>query len=129
MIVGVGVDRIAIARVRRALARFGARFEARVFTEAERAQAHAKGDPARRFAMLFAAKEAAAKAIGTGFRKGVAPRHIETIHLASGRPVMRLHGAAKRNAEAIGARAIFVSLTDDEGVAMAFAVAVAHDAR
>ncbi|RME84504.1 MAG: 4'-phosphopantetheinyl transferase superfamily protein, partial [Zetaproteobacteria bacterium] len=97
--------------------------------ETERAQARAKGDPARRFAMLFAAKEAAAKALGTGFRQGVGPKQIETIHLPTGRPVMRLHGAARRHAERIGARSVLVSLTDDEGVAMAFAVAVAHDAR
>jgi len=122
-IAGIGVDRIRIARVRRALERHGERFVARVFTEAETAQARRKGNPARRHAMLFAAKEAVAKALGTGFRQGVAPRHIETLHEAGGRPVVRLHGGAAEAAARLGVARVHVSLTDDDGVAMAFAIA------
>ena len=122
-IVGIGVDRIVIARVAGALARHGERFIARAFTQAEAEQARARGNPARRYAMLFAAKEAVAKALGTGFRQGVAMRHIETLHLASGQPVVRLHAGAKRAARRLGVARVHVSLTDDDGVAMAFAVA------
>ncbi len=124
MIVGIGLDRIAIARMERALARFGARLLARVFTEAEVREALARQPMARRLALCFAAKEAAAKALGTGFREGVAPRMIETVHEPSGKPVLRLHGAALAHAKRLGVREVLVSLTDDGGVAMALAVAV-----
>jgi len=123
VIVGIGTDRIAIARIEQSLARFGERFIQRVYTEAEISQAQARGNPARRFAMLFAAKEAVSKALGTGFKQGVAPCHIETIHQSSGKPDVYLHAGASRAATQIGVDAVHVSLTDDDGVAMAFAVA------
>ena len=123
MIIGVGVDRIAIARIEQALARFGERFIRRVYTAAEIAQARAKGNPARRFAMLFAAKEAVAKALGTGFRHGVALQQIETVHQASGKPEVTLHDKALGAAERLGIARVHLSLSDDDGVALAFAVA------
>ncbi len=124
-IVGIGVDRIRIARIESSLVRFGDRFVQRVYTQQEYAQAQAKGDVARRLAMLFAAKEAVAKALATGFGHGVAPRHIETLHRTSGKPDIRLHSGARAAAEHLGVAAVHVSLTDDDGVAMAFAVAEA----
>ena len=123
MITGVGVDRIAISRIEVSLERFGDRFIERIYTQQEIAQSRAKGNPARRFAMLFAAKEAVAKALGTGFRRGIAMHHIETIHQASGKPEVSLYGAAREVAEEQGITRIHLSLTDDEGVALAFAVA------
>ncbi len=123
MIAGIGVDRITIARVRAAIDRFGPRFLERIYTETEREQAERKGDPARRLAMLFAAKEAVAKALGTGFRDGVAANGIETIHQRSGAPTIQLHGTAARIAEARGIASVHISLTDEDGVAIAFAVA------
>lgn len=123
MIAGVGVDRLVIARIERSLERFGDRFIQRVYSEAEIEQAQAKGNPARRFAMLFAAKEAVSKALGTGFRQGVSPRHIETIHQPSGKPEVILHAGAKAAAERQGVCSVHVSLSDDDGIAMAFAVA------
>lgn len=125
MIVGIGTDRIATARIATALERYGERFIARVFTESEYAQANRKNNIARRLAMLFAAKEAVAKALGTGFRQGVAPKHIETIHQASGKPEVRLHAGAARAAARLGVARVHVSLSDDAGVAVAFAVAEA----
>jgi holo-[acyl-carrier protein] synthase len=122
-IIGIGVDRVVIARIERSLERYGERFEQRIYTLAEIEQAKAKGNPARRFAMLFAAKEAVSKALGTGFHQGVAPRYIETIHQSSGKPEVTLHDAANRAAEGLGVYRVHVSLTDDDGVAMAFAVA------
>ncbi len=122
-IAGIGVDRIRIARIEQSLERFGGRFERRVFTEREQEQARRKNPCARRYAMLFAAKEAVAKALGTGFRQGVAPRHIETLHEPSGKPVVRLHEGAATAAARLGVACVHVSLTDDDGVAMAFAVA------
>ncbi|WP_018294705.1 holo-ACP synthase [Mariprofundus ferrooxydans] len=122
-IAGIGVDRVVIARINRSVERFGTRFLQRIYTDAEIAQSQAKGNPSRRFAMLFAAKEAVSKALGTGFHQGVAPRDIETIHLPSGKPAVTLYGGARRAAEKQGVTAVHVSLTDDDGIAMAFVVA------
>jgi len=127
LIVGIGTDRIRIARIETALDRFGDRFIQRVYTEQEIAQALARGNPARRFAMLFAAKEAVSKALGTGFHQGVAAHHIETIHQLSGKPEVSLHEGAKEAAEKLDIHRVHVSLTDDGGVAMAFAVAESSD--
>ncbi|GAV20581.1 holo-[acyl-carrier protein] synthase [Mariprofundus micogutta] len=123
MIAGVGVDRIAIARIESSLERFGERFIQRVYTEHEAAQAYAKGNPARRFAMLFAAKEAVSKALGTGFSRGISLQHIETIHQPSGKPEVVLHAVALAVAKGSGISRVHISLTDDDGVALAFAVA------
>ncbi len=125
MIAGIGVDRIAIERIEASIERFGDRFIQRIYTETEMAQAYAKGTPARRFAMLFAAKEAVSKALGTGFRRGIAMHHIETIHQPSGKPEIILHAVARQVAAEQVISRIHVSLTDDDGVAMAFAVAEA----
>ncbi|HKI61934.1 MAG TPA: holo-ACP synthase [Mariprofundaceae bacterium] len=126
-IVGIGIDRIRISRVESSLERFGERFVKRVYTEAEILQSRARGNPARRFAMLFAAKEAVSKALGTGFHQGVAPKHIETIHQPSGKPEITLHAGAKAAAGRLGIGQVFVSLSDDDGIAMAFAVAESVD--
>ncbi|MDX8395015.1 MAG: holo-ACP synthase [Mariprofundaceae bacterium] len=123
MIAGIGVDRIAIARIEGSINRFGDRFIKRIYTDKEHEQAKAKGNVTRRLAMLFAAKEAIAKAIGTGFRQGVSPRMLETIHIVSGKPEVRLHGEAKLIAKHLKIAYIHLSLTDDDGVAMAFAIA------
>lgn len=123
MIAGIGVDRIAISRVEAAIERHGERFIRRLFTDIEIAQAQAKGSPARRFAMLFAAKEAVSKALGTGLRQGVTLQGIETIHHVSGKPEVTLHDGAKSRAEMLNISTVHLSLTDDDGVAMAFAVA------
>lgn len=123
MIAGIGIDRLLISRVERTLSRFGERFEQRVYTAEELRQAGAKGNLARRLAMLFAAKEAVAKALGTGFHQGVAAIDIEIIHQSSGKPEVFLHDGAARAAERLGVDRVHVSLSDDDGVAMAFAVA------
>lgn len=126
MIIGIGVDRILIERIERSLERFGDRFVRRLYTDAEHQQALSKGNSVRRLAMLFAAKEAVSKALGTGFHQGVTPRLIETIHQPSGKPEINLHGSAKAKANALGITQVHVSLTDDDGVAMAFAIAESH---
>lgn len=122
-IIGIGVDRIGIARIESSLERFGNRFIHRIYTPDEINQARSKGSLARRLAMLFAAKEAVSKALATGFKQGVAPIHIETIHQPSGKPEVCLHHGAKAAAQRLNISSIYVSLTDDDGVAMAFAVA------
>jgi len=123
LIIGIGTDRVVIARIQSSLDRFQNRFVERLYTETEVRQSQAKGNPARRFAMLFAAKEAVSKALGTGFHQGVAPSHIEIVHQLSGKPEVVLHGGALAAARRQGIVAVHVSLTDDDGIAMAFAVA------
>jgi len=120
---GIGTDRVVISRIASSLERFGDRFICRVYSETEVEQARAKGNVARRLAMLFAAKEAASKALGTGFRHGITMRDIETIHQSSGKPEIKLHGAAAKLAAEMGITTVHLSLTDDDGIAMAFAIA------
>jgi holo-[acyl-carrier protein] synthase len=97
VILGIGTDLIDIRRVERVLARFGARFCERVFTEIEQARAARNANPAAAYAKRYAAKEACAKALGTGFRGGVYWRDIGVVNRASGMPVLDLrHGAAAR---------------------------------
>jgi holo-[acyl-carrier protein] synthase len=122
-IIGIGTDRIVVSRIASSLDRFGERFTSRVFTPGELEQALARGNFNRRLAMLFAAKEAVSKALGTGFRQGVSPRHIETIHQPSGKPEVILHDGALKTAERLGVCSVHVSLSDDDGIAMAFAIA------
>jgi holo-[acyl-carrier protein] synthase len=97
LILGIGTDLIDIRRVERTLARFGARFRERVFTEVEQARAERNINPAAAYAKRYAAKEACAKALGTGFRQGVYWRDIGVVNRGSGMPVLELrHGAAAR---------------------------------
>lgn len=98
MIIGLGSDLIDIRRIERTLERFGDRFVARVFTDAERAKAERRGGSPRvraaTYAKRFAAKEACAKALGTGFRDGVFWRDLGVVNLPSGRPTLVLTGGA-----------------------------------
>ncbi|HEX5080006.1 MAG TPA: holo-ACP synthase [Geminicoccaceae bacterium] len=117
MIIGIGTDMIDIRRVERALERFGARFRERVFTEIEQARAERNANPAAAYAKRYAAKEACAKALGTGFRHGVYWRDIGVVNRPSGMPVLELrNGAAARLAaltpHGMVAR-IDLSLTDE----------------
>jgi holo-[acyl-carrier protein] synthase len=133
LIVGIGSDLCDIRRVADTLERFGARFTQRIFTELERMRSERKSDRAASYAKRFAAKEACAKALGTGMRRGVFWRDMGVVNLRSGQPTMALSGgAAARLAELTppGCRPlIHLSLTDDHPYAQAFVVieAVAAD--
>ena len=121
MIVGIGIDRVGISRIQHASNRFPHRFVQRIYTPEEYQLAQDKG-VARRLAMFFAAKEAVSKALGTGFI-GFGMRDIEVMYEASGKPYIVLHGGADTRAKSLNIEHIHLSLTDDEDVAMAFAVA------
>ncbi|WP_188816892.1 holo-ACP synthase [Calditerricola satsumensis] len=120
--VRIGVDIVDIARMQALAA--DERFVARVFTPAERALLD--GLPPHRQAEVlagrFAAKEAAAKALGTGFAGGIRPLDIETLRGPSGEPVLQLHGEARRRAKTLGLRQWHVSLSHTRDVAVAFVV-------
>lgn len=131
MILGIGNDIIDIRRIEKALARFGARFENRVFTPAEQAKAKRRAGAgahivAATYAKRFAAKEACAKALGTGMHFGVAWRNIEITNLPSGQPSITLSGGALKRLEALtppGKTAhIHLTMTDDAPQAQAIVV-------
>ncbi len=101
MIIGIGTDLLDIRRIERTLKRFGERFVTRIFTEAERARALGRANPAAAFAQRFAAKEACAKALGTGLRQGVYWRDMAIEDLPSGKPRMILTGGARERLDAL----------------------------
>jgi len=126
MIVGIGSDLADIRRVRASLEKFGDRFVNRIYTDIERARSERKIDPAASYAKRFAAKEACAKALGTGMSHGVFWRDMGVINLPTGKPTLALTGgAAARLATLIpqGMTAnIHLSLTDEDPYAQAFVI-------
>ena len=126
MIVGIGSDLCDIRRIENTLERFGARFTQRIFTEIERTRSERKNDRAASYAKRFAAKEACAKALGTGLKRGVFWRDMGVVNLRSGQPTMVLTGgAAERLARMTppGMKAVIhLSLTDDHPYAQAFVI-------
>ena len=126
MILGIGSDLCDIRRIEAVLERHGERFTHRVFTQGERARSDRRAARGASYARRFAAKEACAKALGTGLSRGVFWRDMEVVNLPGGQPTMRLTGgAARRLAELTpaGHRAeLHVSLTDEPPLAQAFVV-------
>lgn len=126
MILGLGSDLCDARRIEKVLARHGERFLARIFTPTERAKAERRANRVETYAKRFAAKEACAKALGTGFRKGVFWRDMGVVNLPSGRPTMKLTGGALERLKAItpaGHEAfIEVSLTDEGPLAQAIVI-------
>ncbi len=127
MIVGLGSDLCNIERIRNSLDRFGERFEARVFTEAERAKAAKRPfTKAGTYAKRFAAKEAFSKAVGTGFRRGVFMKDIGVVNAPSGAPTLALADGARAALDALipaGFEArVHLTLTDDHPWAQAFVI-------
>ena len=127
MILGLGSDLCNVERIQHSLDRFGERFERRVFTAAERARAAKRPlTRAGTFAKRFAAKEAFAKAVGTGFRRGVFMRDIGVVNRPSGEPTLHLTGGAKERLDAMvpegHAARIHLTMTDDHPFALAFVV-------
>jgi len=101
MILGLGSDMADVRRIAKVIERHGERFLDRIFTETERARAERRKNRIETYAKRFAAKEACAKALGTGIRQGVWWRDMGVVNLPSGRPTMRLTGGALRRLEAI----------------------------
>lgn len=126
MIIGIGADLCNIDRIGETLERFGDRFITRVFTEAERDRSERRVERVASYAKRFAAKEACAKALGTGMRMGTAWREMGVINLRSGRPTMELTGGAAERLKAItppGTRVVIhLTITDDKPFAQAFVV-------
>ena len=126
MILGVGSDLVDVRRIERVIARHGDRFILRIFTETERAKAERRATRIETYAKRFAAKEACAKALGTGFRRGVFWRDLGVVNLPSGRPSMKLTGGALERLRAItppnhDAR-IDLTITDEGPMAQALVI-------
>ncbi len=122
MILGIGTDIAEVNRIEESIARFGDRFLRRIYTDRERLYALSKANSTERFAARFAAKEAGMKAIGTGWSRGVSWQDFEVVNERSGRPVLRLSGVAATIADAIGVKAISLSLTHTEQIAFAVVI-------
>ena len=126
MILGIGSDITDVRRIAKVIERHGERFLDRVFTPAERAKADGRRNRMETYAKRFAAKEACAKALGTGLRAGVWWRDMGVVNLPSGRPTMELTGGAKRRLQALtpaGYEArIDLTITDEGPMAQAFVI-------
>ena len=128
MIIGIGNDVCDIRRIETVMARHGQRFLERVFTPVERAKAERRTERIRSgtYAKRFAAKEAASKALGTGFRSGVFMQDLGVVNLPSGKPTMKLtNGAARALSRLVPAGHephIHLTITDDGGMAQAFVI-------
>ena len=123
-IIGHGVDLVDIERIERSLSAYADRFRDRVFTKLESDYCSDSRRPAPHFAARFAAKEAVLKAIGTGWRDGIAWTDIEVVHSPSGAPSIRLTGQASLIAQSLGISGWFLSLSHTSTAAMASAIAV-----
>jgi holo-[acyl-carrier protein] synthase len=119
MIVGTGIDIAEVPRIEASIARFGDRFLHRIFTEAEIRYCDSKANRVERYAARFAAKEAAMKAIGTGWNHGVTWRDVEVCRRPGGRPTIAFHGKAAEFAAKLGAMHIALSLSHTKEYAIA----------
>ena len=131
MIVGIGSDLCSIARIEKSLERFGDRFLHRVFTDTERAKAASRPHTrAGTLAKRFAAKEAFAKAVGTGFKRGVFMKDIGVVNAPSGAPSLELAGGARAALDALAPEGhavdIYLTMTDDYPWAQAFVILAAR---
>ncbi len=122
MIRGIGVDIVKVDRIERAVERWGYRFLKRIFTAAEIERCQQRARPAQCLALRFAAKEAFAKALGLGMRKGLRWRDIEVVHDHLGKPDLLLYNQAQRLLEAMEASRTWLSLSDERESALAVVV-------
>jgi holo-[acyl-carrier protein] synthase len=133
MILGLGSDITDARRIARVIERHGERFLSRVFTEIERAKAERRKNRAETYAKRFAAKEACAKALGTGIRHGVWWRDMGVVNMPSGRPTMALTGGAQKRLDALTPKGhqaqIDLTIADEGPMAVAFVVISAVPSR
>ena|SRR5688572_6974831 len=122
MITGIGIDVVQNDRIRGSLERFGDRFLNRIYTEREIEYCRKTGQPEIHYAARFAAKEAAFKALGTGWAAGVKWKDVEVVRLQSGKPELHLYGDALAHATSAGAKRFYVSLTHDQLVSCAVVI-------
>lgn len=123
MVLGVGTDLIEISRIAESISQFGERFLDRVFTPVEIAYCRQKKHAAESFAARFAAKEAGAKALGTGISRGISWKELEVRREPGERPTLHLSGRAQDLAAGMGVRRLSLSLSHSRNVALAVVIA------
>ena len=123
MVIGIGTDLMEIARIEESIRRFGDRFLHRIYTPGEIAYCKQKKQSAESFAARFAAKEAGAKALGTGISRGVSWLEMEVRRLPGERPTLHLSGRAALRASALGIRHLALSLSHSRETALAVVIA------
>jgi holo-[acyl-carrier protein] synthase len=119
MIVGTGIDIAEVPRIRQSIERFGDRFLQRVFTDGEIRYCDSKANRFERYAARFAAKEAAMKALGTGWNHGIRWRDCEVVRMPGGRPTIAFHGKAAQFAAKLGMKNAALSITHTAEQALA----------
>ena len=129
MIFGIGTDIVRVARMQKNLDRYGERFAERILAESERPGFHDTRRKAHYLAKRFAAKEAAAKAMGTGFTAGLAFHHIAVDHEPAGRPILAFSGQAAEFMQAHAIGSAHLSLSDEDEYAIAYVVLVRDEER
>jgi holo-[acyl-carrier protein] synthase len=122
MITGIGIDVIQNERIRESIQKFGDRFLNRIYTEGEIGYCKKTANPEIHYAARWAAKEAAFKALGTGWAAGVKWKDVEIERLPSGKPELHLHGEALVKATEMGTKRFYVSLTHDQLVSCAVVI-------
>jgi holo-[acyl-carrier protein] synthase len=122
MIVGTGIDIAEVPRIRQSIERFGERFLQRVFTAGEIRYCDSKMNRMERYAARFAAKEAAMKALGTGWNHGIRWRDCEVVRQPGGRPTIAFHGVASEFAAKLGVKNAALSLSHTQEQAIAFVI-------
>lgn len=120
MIFGIGTDIVYVARIRHDLDRYGDRFAERILTANEMREFQRNANKANFLARRFAAKEAAVKALGTGFSNGVQLHDIEVSHDPQGKPLLAFHGRAREYMEQKHINISHISLADEQDHAVAF---------
>ena len=124
--IGIGTDILDIRRIEKTISRFGNRFKKRIFTESEIKKCESRKLSINCYAKRFAAKEAASKALGTGFRKGIFWKDLEVSNLISGQPTIIFHGNAKNHLESLMSKkkeaSVNLTMTDEYPYAHAIVV-------
>jgi holo-[acyl-carrier protein] synthase len=122
VIVGLGIDITEVDRIQKSIEQFGDKFKKRVFTPAEITYCETHRNPYERFAARFAAKEAAMKALGTGWTHGVRWVDLEVVRMRSGRPTLVLHGQSGEIAAHLGVKNISLTITHSGNTALAHVI-------
>lgn len=122
MITGIGIDIVEVERMEKLHARFGERLARRLLDDGELEEYVVSTGKSRLLARRFAAKEAASKALGTGFSQGVGPRMIGVRHLEHGRPDLEFNGPARQRSEQLGVTSVWLSISDEKRYSVAAVV-------
>jgi len=121
-VIGIGTDIVKVSRIQKSLNKYGENFARRILHDNELLIFKQRKTPTHYLAKRFAAKEALAKALGTGIAKGISFDEIEVINNDDGKPKLILHGTASEIANQLGVESLFISLSDEKKYAIAYVI-------